>query len=132
MSKMTAPTKTTGGGGDTFADKVAAGFFAQMLKRKFSLEIDLGVMTELHFETRDIGHVLDDLRLTLKRGPAETRRSVSVKPNRISKVFQRLDDAGNDRKSLKRHQSIVIGPQSDHTLACHRKVLSAAFSGLSY
>ena len=71
---MTAPTKATGGAGYTFADKVAAGFLAQMLKRKFALENDLGVTTEVHFETRDVGHVLDDLRLTLC--------AVSVKSNR--------------------------------------------------
>ena len=31
-------------------------------------------------------------------------------------AFQGLDAAGNDRESLKGHQSTVIGPQSDHTL----------------
>jgi hypothetical protein len=79
MSKMTAPTKATGGGGTgsrpDFLRKCSSG-------NSRSIEIDLGVMTELHFETRDIGYVLDDLRLTLKRGPAETRCSVSVKSNR--------------------------------------------------
>jgi len=35
-------------------------------------------------------------------------------PKNDSIIFQRLDDAGNDRKSLKRPQSRVIGPQSDH------------------
>src|SRR5205807_7454683 len=39
------------GRGYTFADKVAAGFLAHMLKRKFPLEPDLGVIAELHFET---------------------------------------------------------------------------------
>jgi hypothetical protein len=82
MSRQTASTKATGGGGYTFADKVGAGFLAQMLKRKFPLEPDLGVITELHFETRDIGHVLDDQRLTMKRGSSETRSAVSVKSNR--------------------------------------------------
>jgi hypothetical protein len=61
-------TKSTGGGGYTFADKVAAGFLAQMLKRKFPLGPELGVIARLHFETRDAGHVLDDLQLVLKRG----------------------------------------------------------------
>jgi hypothetical protein len=38
--------------------------------------------------------------------------------NRIndSNLFQRLDAAGNDTESLKRHESPVIGPQSDHNL----------------
>ena len=82
MSKKSAPVKATGGGGYTFADKVAAGFLAQMLRRKFPLEPDLGPIAELHFETRDAGHVLDDLQLTLKRGMDETRCLVSVKSNR--------------------------------------------------
>ena len=82
MPKKKAPTKATGGGGYTFADKVAAGFLAQMLKRKFPLEPDLGVVTELHFEMHDAGHPLDDLHLILKRGPSGTRFAVSVKSNR--------------------------------------------------
>jgi hypothetical protein len=82
MTKKKTATKATGGGGYTFADKVAAGFLARMLKRKFPLEPDLGVITELHFETRDVGHVLDDLWLRLKRGASETRCSISVKSNR--------------------------------------------------
>jgi hypothetical protein len=31
-------------------------------------------------------------------------------------ISQRLDAAGNDTESLKRHESPVIGPQSDHNL----------------
>jgi hypothetical protein len=80
--KKTVAVKASGGGGYTFADKVAAGLLAQMLKRGFPLEPELGVITELHFETRDIGNVLDDLQLMLKRGPSQTRCFVSVKSNR--------------------------------------------------
>jgi hypothetical protein len=82
MSTKSAPVKATGGGGYTFADKVAAGFFVQILKRKFPLEPGLGIVTEIHFETRDTGHVLDDLQLVLKRGMDTTRCFVSVKSNR--------------------------------------------------
>jgi hypothetical protein len=82
MSKKKASTKATGGGGYTFADKVAAGFLAQILKRKFLLGPDLGVLTAVDFETRDAGHVLDDLRLTLTRGVDTTECFVSVKSNR--------------------------------------------------
>ena len=82
MSRKAAPTKATGGGGYTFADKVAAGFLAQILRRKFPLEPDLGAITELHFETRDAGNVMDDLLLILRRGRDETRCAVSVKSNR--------------------------------------------------
>ena len=82
MSKNAASTKATGGGGYTFADKVAAAFLAQMLKRKFPIEADFGPITELHFETRDVGNPLDDLMLTLKRGQDVTRCAVSVKSTR--------------------------------------------------
>ena len=43
-------------------------------------------------------------------------RPLGYEANRIndSITFQRLDAAGNDIKSLKRQQSTVIGPQSDH------------------
>jgi hypothetical protein len=82
MSRDIAPTKATGGGGYTFADKVAAGFLVQILKRMFPLETDVGVVTEVHFETRDIGHILDDLQLVLTRGLDATRCLVSVRSNR--------------------------------------------------
>lgn len=82
MLRRGAPTKATGGGGYTFADKVAAGFLAQMLMRKFPLEPEFGPIAEVHFETRESGHVLDDLLLVLKHGHQETRCAVSVKSNR--------------------------------------------------
>ena len=82
MPKHTASTKATGGGGYTFADKVAAGFLVRMLRRKFPLEPELGPISALHFETRDIAKVLDDLLLMLKHGQNETRCAVSVKSNR--------------------------------------------------
>ena len=44
---------------------------------------------------------------------AGVNRSTKLGKN-DSIIFQRLDGAGNDRKSLKRPQSRVIGPQSDH------------------
>jgi hypothetical protein len=82
MSRNSAPTKTTGGGGYTFADKVAAGFLAQILKRAFPVEPEFGPIAELHFEARDAGQILDDLRLFLKRGTEATRCAISVKSNR--------------------------------------------------
>jgi len=82
MPRESAPTKATGGGGFTFADKVAAGFLAQMLKRTFPLEPELGPIVEVHFETRDCGQVLDDLLLLLNRGSDTTRCAISVKSNR--------------------------------------------------
>ena len=128
MSKQNAPTKATGGGGYTFADKVAAGFLVQMLKRRFPLEPSLGVITELHFETRDIGHVLDDLLLVLKRGLDTTNCFVSVKSNRqltkegFSKEF--VEDAwrewnGGSGSTFNRSKDIlglIVGVIDESTL----------------
>ena len=82
MSRNSASAKATGGGGYTFADKVAAAFLAQMLKRGFPVEPEFGAISELHFEARDTGQILDDLRLILKRGTELTRCAISVKSNR--------------------------------------------------
>ena len=75
MSKQAASTKATGGGGYTFADKVAAGFLAQMLRRKFPIEPEIGAISALHFETRDAGNVLDDLLLILDYLPSADNQS---------------------------------------------------------
>jgi hypothetical protein len=82
MSRNSAPTKATGGGGYTFADKVAAAFLAQMLRRAFPVEPEFGPIAELHFEARDTGQTLDDLGLVLKLGSEATRCAISVKSNR--------------------------------------------------
>ena len=79
---MRAPTKATGGGGYTFADKVAAGFLAQLLNRAFPIEPELGPIAEVHFEASDTGQTLDDLLLLLKHGNEITRCAISVKSNR--------------------------------------------------
>ena len=70
MARAKAPTKVTGGGGYTFADKVAAAFLAQMLKRAFPVEPEFGPIAELRFEARDTGQILDDLRLAQNSKPA--------------------------------------------------------------
>ena len=82
MSTESAPTKATGGGGFTFADKVAAGFLTQMLKCALPLEPEFGPVAEVHFETRDSGQILDDLLLVFKHGNETTRCAASVKSNR--------------------------------------------------
>lgn len=82
MPRHSAPTKATGGGGYTFADKVAAAFLAQMLKRAFPVEPEFGTISELHFEARDTGQILDDLWLALTRGTESTRCAISVKSSR--------------------------------------------------
>ena len=82
MLRDSAPTKVTGGGGYTFADKVGASFLAQMLRRAFPVEPEFGPISELHFEARDTGQILDDLRLLLKCGTTSTNCAISVKSNR--------------------------------------------------
>ena len=101
MPEYAASTKATGGGGYTFADKVAAGFPAQMLLRNFPLEPELGGISALHFETRDAGNVLDDLLLILKQGQDETKCAVSVKSNRqLTNALQKSNFPGRYRAEL--------------------------------
>lgn len=82
MAREKATTKSTGGGGFTFADKVAAGFMARMLRRDLFLGVEVGPITALDFETRESDNVLDDLEITLSREQKATRLFVSVKSNR--------------------------------------------------
>jgi hypothetical protein len=53
------------------------------------------------------------------RGVDLNHRPLGYEANRVndSITFQRLDAAGNDTESLKRHESTVIGPQSDYSSA---------------
>ena len=129
MAGKSAPTKSTGGGGFTFADKVAASFLAQMLDRTFPIGIDLGTITELHFETRDLKNPIDDLLLILKRGESATDFFVSIKSNRqVTKSGFSADFArdawdqwdkivadGND--PLTRSIGIAVGVVDDVALA---------------
>jgi hypothetical protein len=82
MAREKARTKSTGGGGFTFADKIAAGFLARMLRRQLFLGGDVGPVTEIDFETSESGNPLDDLQLTLGHGQQITRIFLSVKSNR--------------------------------------------------
>jgi hypothetical protein len=63
------------------------------------------------------------------RGVDLNHRPLGYEPSRISdsNVFQRLDAAGNDTKSLKRHESTVIGPQSDHNFGINLWFLERRF-----
>jgi hypothetical protein len=75
-----ATTKSTGGGGLTFADKVAAAFLAGLLRRNLVLGADAGAITEIDFETRESGNLLDDQEITQKatgnlRRPESTANS---------------------------------------------------------
>lgn len=82
MAKEKATTKSTGGGGFTFADKVAAAFLARLLRRDLVLGADVGPIAEIDFETRESGNLLDDLQITFRREQQATRLLLSVKSNR--------------------------------------------------
>ena len=64
------------------------------------------------------------------RGVDLNHRPLGYEANRKndSIIFQRLDGAGNDRKSLKRPQSRVIGPQSDHDFSSGLPFCSGSYS----
>lgn len=81
MPRKPAPTKSTGGGGYTFEDKVAAWFVAQMLARSLPLGERCGAVAEIHFQTRESGWLLDDLLLILAGGDVRCRCALSVKSN---------------------------------------------------
>jgi hypothetical protein len=82
MPGKASSTAATGGKGYTFADKAAAGLLVQMLARIFPLDAALGLISELHFETKESGRSLDDLHLLLQTGGSVSRWSISVKSNR--------------------------------------------------
>ena len=82
MAREKATTKSTGGGGFTFADKVAAAFLVRMLRRDLLFGADLGPITEIDFETRESGNLLDDLEVTLRHEQQLTRLLLSMKSNR--------------------------------------------------
>ncbi len=83
MPRNSATTKATGGGGYTFADNVAAGFLVHMLQGSAPFDPTFGTPTEIHFETRDTRHILDDLLVVLAtEGGAATGCAVSIKSGR--------------------------------------------------
>jgi hypothetical protein len=81
MASEKASVKVTGGGGFEFADRVAALFFAQMLAGRVPLGPGYGTITEVHFEVRDRGWLLDDLLLLLERGGTKHHCALSLKSN---------------------------------------------------
>jgi len=82
MARRRASTAATGGKGYTFADKVAARFLAQMLKRAFPFEYTLGSISQIHFETGESGHIFDDFRLELRQETTSVRVLITAKSNR--------------------------------------------------
>lgn len=79
MPKKIAPTKVTGGGGNTFENKVATFFVAKMIAGLPPLAPEDGILTRVDFQTRVDGWFLDDILLTLDRNGETHRRSISIK-----------------------------------------------------
>lgn len=92
MARKRAPTKATGGGGYTFADRVSAGFLVQILRRALPLGADAGPIRSVHFETGESGWIFDDLLLVFQHQQQTTRCAVSIKSN------VQLSTAGLDRQ----------------------------------
>jgi hypothetical protein len=140
MARESAPTKSTGGGGYTFADKVAASFLAQMLKRAFPIEPEFGPIIDVHFETRDSGHILDDLLLVLQHGKLTTHCAISVKSNKqltntgFNQEFvldaweQRRRPAGPTFNPETDLLGLTVGPINDSTLHEWRKFVQQVAS----
>lgn len=81
MATEKAPVKTTGGGGFGFADKVGAFFLVNMLSGGFPLGPSRGTVSQLDFEARDRGWLLDDLLITLSNSGSTTHCALSIKSN---------------------------------------------------
>src|ERR1700680_652019 len=81
MASEKAPVKLTGGGGFGFADRVGAYFLLHMLSGGFPLGAPRGSISQIDFETRDQGWLLDDLLLTLSHGPSTSHCGISIKSN---------------------------------------------------
>jgi len=98
-----------------------------MLRRKFPLETELGPITQLHFETRDIGNVLDDFMVALQRGQGETRCFVSVKSNRqlgkggfsrefVQEAWEQWNGGGTKFNSATDILGLIVGEIDEPTL----------------
>ncbi len=81
MTKKTATTKETGGGGNMFESMVAARFMAMMIAGHPPLDEELGVIRLIEFQTIADGWPLDDLVLTLRGPRGNSRFALSIKSN---------------------------------------------------
>lgn len=81
MAKI-ATSKQTGGGGFTFEDKVSAYFLSKLLSGTFALDPSVGAITNIAYQVRPDGWLLDDLLLTFNDGRHDHKVAVSAKSNR--------------------------------------------------
>jgi hypothetical protein len=91
-SRQTAAVKSTGGGGYSFADEVAAHFLIELLRGGTPLGSSAGPITQVHFEVSESGWILDDLLLIATSQSGMTRCAVSIKSN------GRLSASGLDKE----------------------------------
>lgn len=82
MAKKVATSKQTGGGGFDFEDKVAAWFIADLLNNSYPLWPIKAKLTQIYFQVRPDGWLLDDLLLILQTEESTVIRvPVTVKSN---------------------------------------------------
>lgn len=79
--KKIASTKSTGGGGYTFEDRVSSYFLALMLSCNPPLDTEIGLIEKVDFQTRVDGWLLDDILLTMQNEGETHRCSISIKSN---------------------------------------------------
>lgn len=83
MARQAAPTSLTGGGGFGFEDQVAAVALLDMVSGRHFLDSSLGLVTQVHWQGRDLGWLLDDLVLELKNGAdGQHFAAISIKSDR--------------------------------------------------
>jgi hypothetical protein len=80
-SRYAASAKSTGGGGFNHEDEVAAYYLAQLLAGSISFGTPCGIITEIKFQTRVDGWLLDDLLLTFAGTDGARRCAFSIKSN---------------------------------------------------
>jgi len=81
MVNRLAHTKLTGGGGFTFEDQVGAYFLTCLLTGLSPLDLRLGTLSRVDFQTSADGWLLDDILLTLTTQTEKRRCAFSIKSN---------------------------------------------------
>ena len=81
MARNVAPRKNTSGGGFVFEYKVRAWFLSCILADEPPLDVELGRLERIDFQTRPDGWYLDDALLTLATSGTRHRWAISIKSN---------------------------------------------------
>jgi len=122
MAKAPATTKQTGGGGNSFEDKVAARYAAMMLAGSPPLDERAGTIHQIRFQNRTDGWLLDDLLLLLSGSGGECRFALSIKSNQqitskgfpadfVTALWEQWLHKGTDAFDKTRdYLGLVVGP----------------------